>query len=309
MRFILFMAIFTFFGSVMTWITLSIFSAFTLGLYEISRKISLKSAAPFEVLFLSVLVSGLIMLPGIFFTTKVPPFVHGWIFLKSFIICFSWAGEFFALKKTPLSFAVAVRSCGPLLTILMALLFFKETPELSQWGGILLILSGYGFFAFLALRSNSQDKSENIQLRFILLMFFSTILGTVSGGIDRYLLKTAQTPPETLLIWFSVYSLSILIIPATVYYFVKKKTAVNNMQWSWIIPLISIFLLVSDRIYFGALHDTESTLAVTGSLRRGSIIISVIGGGLLLKERNIRGKLVAACFVFAGLVFLKLFGE
>ncbi|HLV32372.1 MAG TPA: hypothetical protein VKY57_12450, partial [Chitinispirillaceae bacterium] len=90
---------------------------------------------------------------------------------------------------------------------------------------------------------------------------------------------------------------------------VKKKTAVNNMQWSWIIPLISIFLLVSDRIYFGALHDTESTLAVTGSLRRGSIIISVIGGGLLLKERNIRGKLVAACFVFAGLVFLKLFGE
>jgi transporter family protein len=191
----------------------------------------------------------------------------------------------------------------------MALLFFKETPELSQWGGILLILSGYGFFAFLALRSNSQDKSENIQLRFILLMFFSTILGTVSGGIDRYLLKTAQTPPETLLIWFSVYSLSILIIPATVYYSVKKKTAVNNMQWSWIIPLISIFLLVSDRIYFGALHDTESTLAVTGSLRRGSIIISVIGGGLLLKERNIRGKLVAACFVFAGLVFLKLFGE
>lgn len=191
----------------------------------------------------------------------------------------------------------------------MALLFFKETPELSQWGGILLILSGYGFFAFLALRSNSQDKTENIQLRFILLMFLSTILGTVSGGIDRYLLKTAQTPPETLLIWFSVYSLSILIIPATVYYFVKKKTAVNNMQWSWIIPLISIFLLVSDRIYFGALHDTESTLAVTGSLRRGSIIISVIGGGLLLKERNIRGKLVAACFVFAGLVFLKLFGE
>lgn len=289
----------------MTWITLSIVSAFTLGLYEISRKFSLKLMAPFEVLFLSVLVSGAIMLPGIFFTAKVPVSVHCWIFLKSLVICFSWGGEFIALKKTPLSFAVAVRSCGPLLTLIVAVFFFKEMPETIQWGGICLILSGYGCFAILAIRTNFQNRTETVHFRFILLIFFSTILGTLSGAIDRYLLKTATIEPQTLLTWYSIYTLAILTIPAVIYYFSKRKTATNSVKWSWIIPLIALFLLISDRIYFGALHDTGSTLAVTGSLRRGSIIISVIGGGLFLKEKNIREKIIAVCFIFAGLVLLK----
>ena len=288
----------------MNWITLSLFSALTLGGYEISRKLSLRKIAPFQVLFLSALIAALFMLPRVFVLQPMGVELHGWVLFKALVISFSWSGEFLALKRIPLSIGMAVRSCGPLFTTAIAVFFFNEQPSPLQWTGIGLILSGYFLFMFLARFHKQHDE---LKYRWLLLMLGATLLGSCSGGIDRYLLKSTTISPAALLAWFSLYTPLILLIPAlpsllkTGSFF---KT--GTIRWSWGIPCISILLLISDLVYFGALSQKESSLAVVGALRRGSIIISAIGGGLFFGEKKMLSKAFAIVLVLAGLVLLKL---
>ena len=290
----------------MDWISLSLLSAFTLGFYEISRKYSLIKATPFILLFITTSLSGLIMLPAVFTQAPLNGYQHGWIFFKSFIICFSWGGELFALRKIPLSLGMAIRSSGALLTFLLAIVFFHESPSPVQFAGITLIIFGYLQFVFLA---RFHRRTDSLQYRWLALMFLSTLLGVTSGGVDRHLLKTSMVSPHALQAWFSVYTPLILMIPALI--FLRKQSDIKIPSFSIgmvAIPLISIFLLLSDRLYFSALSLETSSLAVVGSVRRGSIVVSVIGGGLLLREQKMRDKIGAIILIFAGLVVLKVFG-
>ena len=223
------------------------------------------------VLFLSTCISGLLMIPSAISAPHITLYDHLWIVLKAVIIGLSWAGEFYALKKLQLSMGMAVRSSGPLFTTAMAVLFFAETPSLVEWIGIGLVLCGYFQFIMLARLHKSEGT---LRYRWLGVMMVATLLGTVAGGIDRYLLKSTAVTPVALQAWFPLYT-PILLIPAAMYRRSQSKAQWKlrslATNWSWAIPLISILLLLSDRLYFSALAHLKS-LAVVGALRRARLL-------------------------------------
>ena len=70
--------------------------------------------------------------------------------------------------------------------------------------------------------------------------------------------------------------------------------------------LISVFLSAADFAYYYALSSDGAMVSVVSMVRRASVVVSFMGGVLIFREKNIRGKLIDLALVLAGMVFLYL---
>ena len=79
-----------------------------------------------------------------------------------------------------------------------------------------------------------------------------------------------------------------------------------EFRWRWSIPFIALALLVADYIYFGALADKDSLVALVMSLRRGSTLVAFVGGIWLFKEEAGWKKVLAVLGILAGIALTVL---
>jgi drug/metabolite transporter (DMT)-like permease len=131
-----------------------------------------------------------------------------------------------------------------------------------------------------------------------------TLLGAASGLYDKYLLGRQHFSVPTVQAWFSIY-LCLFFLPCAVAW-KGRRWARGTFHWRWSIPLIAIFLLISDYIYFSALRNPASLVSIVMSLRRGSTLIAFGGSLLLLGEHHGWRKLPAVLGILAGIILTLL---
>ena len=132
------------------WIILAFISAALLGFYDASKKSSLRDNAVIPVLFLNTVFCAALLLPLIilshtghitptsdFYVAPLSPAQHRLIVLKSAIVLSSWVLGYFAIKHLPLTIVGSVNATRPVLTIVGALLVYREDLNAWQWGGSL----------------------------------------------------------------------------------------------------------------------------------------------------------------------------
>jgi transporter family protein len=73
-----------------------------------------------------------------------------------------------------------------------------------------------------------------------------------------------------------------------------------------LIAAVGILLLISDRLYFEAMHQDGAMVSVVSLLRRTSVVVSFFGGIVFMKERKGKTKVLALVAVIAGIVLLLL---
>ncbi len=293
----------------MPWIAASLVSALFLGLYDLSKKHAIRENAVLPILFWSTALAalwwgGLLLaenripglLPDIWVTEPVSPRGHFLLFLKSLLVAASWLFSYFALKHLPLSLAAPVRATGPLWTILGAVLLLGERPSFLQSLGIATTL-----VAFLGL--SRAGRKEGIHFHrngWIFCLIGGTLLGSISGLYDKYLLGTVGFRASTVQAWFSVYLALIFFLPVIGWQ--RRWWKRGPFHWRWTIPLIAVCLLVADYVYFDALRDPDALVSVVSSLRRGSTLIAFAGGIFLFREPHGRRKLPAVLGIVIGIV-------
>lgn len=293
------------------WLILTLFSAFFLGFYDILKKESLKDNAVWPVLFFGALTSTLIFIPivlmsecGILksgdfiFAPRLTTQEHLMVLLKTFIVLISWVFNYFALKHLPLTIVAPVRATGPLWTLVGALILFGEQLNIYQWAGMVLTL----FFFF---RFSTVGKLEGLSFRNNKWMWFiiaGTIAGSVSALYDKHILR--QVDRVAVQAWFSFYQV-LLLIP--VLWFVRRKRPERvPFYWRWTIPLIGLFLVVADFLYFYAISEPESLISVISALRRSSVIIPFLFGALIFGEKNVKKKALYLGGILIGIALLLL---
>ncbi|MDD4637469.1 MAG: DMT family transporter [Bacteroidales bacterium] len=295
------------------WLLLAFGSAFFLGWYDISKKISLKDNAVIPVLFLNVLTCCLIFLPAfvlsllrpelltgtMFYVPQIPFAEHGYLMLKACIVLSSWLFAYFAMKHLPITITSPVKASQPILTLVGAMLIFSERLNLYQWIGIIL-----SFISFYIL--SLAGKKEGISFKrniWVLFIFMAIITGAISGLYDKYLM--ARFDKMTVQVWYNYYQLILMTMILLFLWFpVRKKT--TSFHWSWAIPLIAVCLTVSDFLYFWALSYEDSMIAIVSMIRRGSVIVSFIGGVFLFREKNLKSKALDLLLVLLGMLFIYL---
>ena len=293
----------------MHWIAASLVSALFLGVYELCTKHAVRDNAVVPVLFFSTLTGaavwvGLLMvqmlhpgtLPASLVTDPLTLVQHLQLVLKSVIVAASWVFTYFALKHLPLSLGSPIRATSPLWTLFGAILILGERPTWLETVGVLTTLAS---FVGLSV-AGSREGVHFHRNKWVGFLIAGTLLGAVSSLYDKYLLGRLHFSVPTVQAWFSVY-LVVLFTPFAIGW-KRRWWSRNEFHWRWSIPFIALSLLVADYIYFSALRDPASLVAVVMSLRRGSTLVGFAGGLLLFGEKNGLQKLPAVIGILVGIV-------
>lgn len=296
------------------WALLAVASAIFLGTYDVFKKLALRSNAVIPVLFFSTLTSATVFLPlllisayfpdllnnSILFIPPAPLAQHGYFFLKSVIVTSSWILIFFAVKHLPLTIVSPIRATGPIWILFGAILVFSEHLTPIQWVGIAITFIFFYFFSVAG-------KSEGIHFasnKWIAFIIAGTLLGSVSGLYDKFLIRNFDK--MAVQAWSSIYQVG-LLLPVLFFLWYPKRHENTPFQWRWSIPMIGLFLVIADFLYFYAISFDGSLISIISALRRSGVIISFVLGGVMFHEKNVRQKGWLLLGIMAGIMIL-LFG-
>ncbi|WP_025739805.1 DMT family transporter [Aquimarina pacifica] len=297
------------------WMYLGLISALFLGLYNLCKKHAVQGNEVFPVL-LGTTFSGLLLLVPVYLLSIFLPeythniglyidditwTVHGYIFIKSMLMASSWVLAYQALKHLPITIVTPIRSAGPFFTFIGAILLYQERPNNWQWIGFFVII-------FSVILYSQIGKKEGINFsrnKWIFAIIGATFLGASSGLYDKFLIQYQELTPQTLQFWFCWYTVLILLCILGITWFpkVEKRKA---FKWRWSIPAVGILLQLADYFYFKALQDPEALIMLLSAIKRSQILIAVIIGGLIFKEKNKRKKLIPLFGILLG-VFMILY--
>lgn len=297
------------------WMYLGLMAALFLGLHSLCKKHAVQGNEVFPVL-LGTVLSGFLFVAGFYLISIIYPDYalangyefqqitgkeHGFIFFKSMLMAGSWILAYQALKHLPLTIVTPIRAAGPFFTFIGAMLIYKENPNFNQWIGFFLII----FSVILYSRIGKKEGIDFKTNKWIFAIIGATFLGASSGLYDKFLIQTINLNPQTLQFWFCLYTILILlvILSITWFPFAEKRSA---FTFRWTIIAVGVLLQAADYFYFKALQDPEASIMLLSAIKRSQLIITVLIGGLIFKEKNKRKKLLPLAGILIG-VFLILY--
>ncbi|SEK44980.1 Uncharacterized membrane protein [Aquimarina amphilecti] len=297
------------------WMYQGLLAALFLGLHNLCKKHAVQGNEVFPVLLGTIGSGFLLLLPFFigsqyypeftkeigFYIDAIPWQTHGFIFIKSMIMATSWILAYQALKHLPITIVTPIRSAGPFFTFIGAILIYQERPNFLQWIGFFLIIFSVVLYSKIGKKEGINFKRN----KWIFAIIGATFLGASSGLYDKFLIQSLALTPQTLQFWFCFYTVLILLVILSFTWFnnVEKR---KKFTWRWTIVAVGVLLQAADYFYFKALQDPEALIMLLSAIKRSQILIAVVIGGLVFKEKNKRKKLVPLFGIMVG-VFLILY--
>lgn len=298
------------------WVTLSLISAFLLGLYDIFKKKTVVGNAIIPVLFYSTMVSGLIFLPFIILSWLNPGlFAEGFwnhfyiepltvkqhllILGKTAIILGSWMFSYSAMKHLPITVVGPVNQLRPAISLVLLFVIFREHLVLTQWLGVALALVSF----YLMNRSGEKEGIHFKTDKWVYALLASAVLVALSGVYDKFLLSKESISPATIQAWYTIYD---FLLMALMFFFIwHPKKESQPFEWRNGILAMAIFVTIADVIYLSGLNQAKAVIVLIPLILYGvRLVVSFIYGALFFREKNIRSKILPLLMVLAALVFM-----
>jgi len=297
------------------WMYLGLLAALFLGLHNLCKKHAVQGNEVFPVLFGTIFSGFLFLIPCYFGSIFYPKYLqeinlfvdtisvktHGFIIIKSAIMASSWVLAYQALKHLPITIVTPIRSAGPFFTFIGAIVLYNERPNFWQWIGFFLII----FSVMLYSRIGKKEGIIFKKNKWIFAIIGATFLGASSGLYDKFLIQKLTLTPQTLQFWFCFYTTIILLFILAITWFPYKEKR-KAFTFRWTIPMVGVLLQSADYFYFKALQSPEALIMLLSAIKRSQIIIAVVIGGIIFKEKNKRKKLIPLTGILCG-VFLILY--
>jgi len=299
------------------WMYLGLVAALFLGLHSLCKKHAVQGNEVFPVL-LGTVFSGFLFVAAFYMLSILYPDYaaangydfqgitakkHGYIFFKSMLMAGSWILAYQALKHLPLTIVTPIRSAGPFFTFIGAIVLYQENPNVYQWIGFFLIIFSVMIYSQIGKKEGINFKTN----KWIFAIIGATFLGASSGLYDKFLIQTINLNPQTLQFWFCIYTILILLIILSITWFPYKEKR-KAFTFRWTIIGVGVLLQAADYFYFKALQDPEASIMLLSAIKRSQLIIAVVVGGVVFKEKNKRLKLIPLAIILIG-VFLILYSE
>ncbi len=293
------------------WIALILFYGIFKGFREALKKKAMENRSVAEVLFFYTLFAFLLVIPFSQDAFSVSWRAHVLIFLKSFVIFLAWICALNSIKRLPLSIYCVTDMGRMLFSILFGVVLLGETLGWLDGVGILLVLVG---ITLVNLRSGKgAGIEERPKKRILLLVLISCILNATSGTMDKWLLSTRPEPKwfigieqisaSQVQFWYMLY----LVVLYGIYFFTtslvkKEKIHIKRNILSPVIWTLSLLFIVADRMLFVANSDPASRVIVMTVIKQCSVIVTIILGKLIYKEKHILYRTLCAILIVCGIV-------
>lgn len=291
------------------WIFLVFVYGIIKGLREICKKKSLEKNSVTEVLLVYTFLSLLICTPQIPNAVGLTVNQYLWIALKSFVIFIAWIAGFKAIKKLPISLCGVLDLSRVLFASLLGVVVLGEKITFFKGIGLLFVSVGLLFLKFnpflkrdklSSSESNSiaitEEQKKSSNTFFICLAFLSCILNAVSGLLDKILMKEMNS--SQLQFWYTFF----LVVYYSIYALVRR-VKINKGIWKNIwVWFLAVGIIVMDKALFIANGYPESQVTIMTMIKQSSVIIAILSGKFIFREKNILQKMICAAIIIIGIL-------
>ncbi|MGN0166358.1 MAG: EamA family transporter [Lachnospiraceae bacterium] len=279
----------------MVWMLLVLVYGVLKGAREIAKKKALQKNSVVEVLVFYTLLSFLMVLPEGPKAMNIEPVFLIPVAFKSFIIFVAWMCSFKAIKKLPISIVGILDLSRVLFATLLGYIVLGEDPTVPQVVGLLFVCTG-----LLCLKGGKRTQKggqEQVQSKYVVIVMISCILNAVSGLMDKILMRDLTS--GELQFWYMLFLMLFYVIYAlAVRTKFDVKTLIKN-YWVWI---LSLMFVIADRCLFIANGYPDSKVTIMTLIKQSGCIVTILGGKLIFKEKNITYKLFCATIIIVGIV-------
>ncbi len=277
-----------------TWVIFIALYGILKGLREPVKKNILKDVNVLTTLFVYTAVGFFMSVPTAKGVFDVPPDMMWLIVVKSSSIFVAWIMAFVAIKKVPVSIYGVTDMSRVVFSTLMGIVFLGEKLTLQGVVSLLLVVTGL----YLANRREG-GGNEEYSIKYIWIILVSCLLNGVSGTLDKYIMSTGLVTSSALQFWFMLMLSAMYLC----YIMVKKEKLElgKALKNPWIYVL-SLSLILGDRLLFTANQDPESKVTVMILIKQSSAIVTIVLGKLVYNEKNILKKLACAGLILIGIM-------
>lgn len=278
----------------MAWVWLVLLYGTLKGVREIAKKKAVQKSSALDVLLLYTLLSFALVLPDAKNAMGLTAPQLGMTVIKSFVIFIGWMCGFYALERMPVSLYGVMDLSQMIFTTLLGVFCLGERMAPLQIVGLVLVTGG-----LLMLRGGKGglQRSEPVPMKVIGMAMICYLFNAISGTMDKVLMRDMTS--SQLQFWYMLF----LCLWYALYMLVRRipfqwKNAVKN-HWIWI---MAVLFVIGDRALFMANGMESSRVTVMTLLKQIGCVVTIIGGRLVFKEKNIGYKLLCAGVVIAGIV-------
>ena len=277
------------------WIALVCLYGVIKGMRDVIKKKAMEKSSAVEVLFFYTFFSFVLTVPT---ATDAFGIDYGYMWLiavKSIVIFIAWICGFNAIKRLPVGLYGVMDMARVLISTAIGVVILGEAVTVNKTVGMLLVIIG---LVLVNLRSG-KGGGERTKGVYIALVAVSCIGNAVSGALDKVLMSNNHMTSGQLQFWYMLF-LTVLYFG----YILATRTKIdwkNSFKNYWII-ILSVLFVIGDRALFIANSDPNSTVVTMTLIKQCSVLVTIIGGRLMFKEKRTLYKIACALVVIAGIV-------
>ena len=274
------------------WILLTVLYAFFLAFFESSKKKAVEKNSIYEVLAYFSLIAFLLVLAITRDAFRINYSYLPIIFLKASIIVIAWILGVKVLEKMQISLYSMVKISRIVFSVLLSYLFLGEQITGITLVGMSVVISGL----ILVNRAINREESKDKSIKLVLLLLISCLLNSISAIIDKKILLhiTSGQLQFWFLLFLTFYYWGILLLK-------KEKISFIKIKKNYWIPISAVCLVVGDSFLFQANENANSEVIIMTMLKQLSVIISIILGKFMFKEKYILKKLLYSMLIILGI--------
>lgn len=287
----------------MIWVFLSFFSALFESIKDVFCKKSLKNLDAYFVAW-AMAFFGLPFLIVFSFFYGFPELGDKFwpaLIISGILNAISFVLYMKAIKCSDLSITVPMIAFSPLFLLITSPIMIGEFPNSMGLIGVVLIVVGSyilnikernrgGYFSpFVALFKETGPR----------LMMLVAVIWSITANIDKIGIRNSSP-----IFWGAAdyIFISLIMMPAILYRFKQSK---ENIRANYKILFMTGFFW-SLIIIFQMIAINMAPVIYVAAIKRTSIIMSVLFGGLLFQEKNIKERLAGSIAMISGVVFIIL---
>lgn len=279
------------------WVIFVVIYAVLKSSRDCMKKASLKRSSLYEVLFFYTLIGLIIALPSLPEALRLSPGYIFFVLIKSVVVCLAWFFSCLALGKMSVSLYGIMDLSRVIFSMLMGVFVLGESMTLPKAAGALLVITG-----LLLVNMKKTSDVEKTSLSVIIYSLLCCFFNSVSGTMDKALMQHMTS--GQLQFWFMFF---MAIIYGVMLFKKRDSICTKKLKTNYWIPLMSLSLVIGDRLLFEANASPLSEVTVMTIIKQSSVIVTVLLGWIIYKEKNIVYKLVCSCIVLGG-IFTALLG-
>ena len=270
------------------------------GFFDALKKKSIQKSSELSTLVIFTGVSFLCSLVWIPFGVGISS-DKIWLFvLKGLLLSINWFVLLRVLKDADVSIVSLTTIVSAVITFVVGIVGFGERASVIQYIGAGLVILG-------AILINLTNKKENgkINVKLIVLLMISAIIGAVSAVIDKFTTQTLSA--YQVQFWFLLFVFVFSSIFFAIECVKNKKVLLKKTDFkNYWIYIVGIALFLGDFFLFLSYTMTGSKMIIITTLSKFKVVVAVFLGIFLFKEKNVLKKMLISLLVFAGVLLVSL---